>query len=498
MKAVLRNSLIALGGVALIGGGFSAWVLHGNPTDLPIEQFEGKSPKLVDPQPETIPSIGLVKPVGWAAGEAPKPAAGLTVTRCAEGLNLPRTLLVLPNGDVLAAQTNASADGRGGGLSGFVMGLFFRIVGADVPSPDTIVLLRDSKGTGVADQRFELAHAGLHSPSGMAYGAGKLYIANDNAVQVWDYALGDTSLKGAPTKIMDLPGGGNHWMRNLLLSADGKKLYVAVGSATNIAENGMEAEKYRAGIWEINLATHHARQFAAGMRNPNGLGWNPSTGELWATVNERDQIGPNLVPDYLTNVPVGAHYGWPWVYWGKVVDERVDIQMPEYLTDYSRKPEYAMGPHVAALGLAFVTGGQKMGAGFANGAFVAEHGSWNRRPVSGYDVVFVKFDGHGNPQGLPVPVLTGFLADQSHAHGRPVWLGWAKDGALLVSDDTGGVVWRVIAPGATPAPTIKPVVTDHMKPREDLVDPTKMDPSAVMGQASQTGASFGKDEKVRQ
>jgi glucose/arabinose dehydrogenase len=240
-------------------------------------------------------------------------------------------------------------------------------------------------------------------------------------------------------------------MRNLLLSPDGTRLYVTVGSASNIAEGGIEAEEGRAAIHELDLTTGQSRLYAQGLRNPNGLAWNPWSGELWTTVNERDMLGSDLVPDYMTNVPVGAHYGWPWVYWNEVIDERVEAPMPNFLTQYTRTPEYALGPHVAALGLAFTQEGARMGLRFGQGAFVARHGSWNRKPPSGYDVVFVAFDARGNPQGKPVPVLSNFLKGDGETFGRPTWVAFDRTGALLVSDDTGNIIWRVTAPGATPA-----------------------------------------------
>ncbi|MBN9142683.1 MULTISPECIES: PQQ-dependent sugar dehydrogenase [unclassified Novosphingobium] len=472
MSPTLRKSLIALGAVILVGGGGFAYLSRGNVSHLPIEQMEGRKPKLVDPEPETFPTVGLVKSVGWAANEAPTAAQGLSVTRFATGLQHPRTIITLPNGDVLVAETGAPKDNGPGGITGFLQNIFMGFVGAGDPSPNRIVLLRDSKGTGVADQRFVLRE-GLSSPSGMAYGDGKLYIANHDAVLAFDYQPGATSLTGAPKKLMDLPPAGNHWMRNLVLSPDGKHLYVAIGSASNIGERGPKAEEGRAAIYEIDTASGHARRYAMGLRNANGMAWNPSTQELWTVVNERDQLGPDLVPDYLTNVPVGSHYGWPWFYWGKNEDNRVyqntpEFQMPEFLIDYVRKPEYALGPHVAALGLAFVKGGEKMGAHYANGAFIARHGSWNRKPAAGYDVVFVRFDANGNPQGLPEKVLTGFLKPDGETHGRPTWLNFAQDGALLVSDDTAGIIWRVVAPGAAPAAEIKPVVVKHLPPQKDL------------------------------
>ncbi|RVU05013.1 sorbosone dehydrogenase family protein [Novosphingobium umbonatum] len=492
MSPTLRNSLLALGAVVLVGGGAAGWIIHGNPSEIPVEQMEGLKPRLVDPQPETIPSVGLAKTVGWAAGEAPVAAQGLQVTRFAEGLKHPRTMLTLPNGDVLVAETGAPPAQESGGVTGFFMRLFMGFVGAGDPSANRITLLRDAKGSGQAAERFVFKD-GLSSPSGLAYADGKLYIANHDAVLAFDYQPGATSLTGTPKKLMDLPAGGNHWMRNLLISPDGKKLYVAIGSASNIGENGPKAEEGRASIYEIDIATSRARRYAMGLRNANGMAWNPSSGELWTVVNERDQLGPDLVPDYLTNVPVGAHYGWPWFYWGKNEDTRVydktpQFQMPEFLIDYVRRPEYALGPHVAPLGLAFAQGGGRLGEAYANGAFIARHGSWNRKPASGYDVVFVRFDANGNPKGMPQKVLTGFLNGQGDTHGRPTWVSFAQDGALLVSDDTAGIIWRVIAPGAAPSPAIKPVVTDHMPPQRDL----NSDPEL------QYRMKFKDDQKVQQ
>jgi YD repeat-containing protein len=472
-----RKMLITLGVIAVVLVLFVAWIRHGNPTDRTTEVTSGAKPLLVEPEIEHIPSVGLAEPVGWAANQAPKPGAGLTVARFAEGLDHPRTMLALPNGDVLVAETN-SPPREGGGITGFVQGLIMGKVGAAVPSPNKIILLRDVDGDGKAERRFVLRDKGLSSPSGMAWLNGKLYVADHDALLAFDFAPGATSLMGAPKKLMDLPGGGNHWMRNLLLSPDGKSLYIAVGSSSNIGENGMDKEAGRAAIWEYDVATGSHRQYANGLRNPNGMGWNPSTGELWTVVNERDMMGPDLVPDYLTNVPIGAQYGWPWVYWKDQLDWRVDYPIPDFLTEYTRKPEYALGAHVAPLGMVFANGGQILGPGFANGAFIARHGSWNRKPLAGYDVVFVRFDDHGNPLGLPVPVLTGFLTDKGDTHGRPTWLAWDKAGALLVSDDTAGVIWRVMAPGATPSVAPKPVVTESLPPQRAL----KGDVGATLGE----------------
>lgn len=486
MTRFTRKFWITTGLVVAGIGTFGVWVAHGNPSTHPISDFEGARPTIVDPAPEKLPSVSLLKSLGWAAGEAPVPAAGLKVSRWAEGLNHPRTMLTLPNGDVLVTETNAPAGASSGGITGFIAGLLMSYVGAGVPSPDNLVLLRDD-GTGHA-KRIVLRHEGLQSPSGMAFAKDTLYIANHDAVLAWPFTPGSTNLTGNPKKIMKLPAGGMHWMRNLAISADGSKLYVAVGSASNIAEGGIEAEKGRAAIHEIDLGTGRHRLYAAGMRNTNGMDWNPATGELWAVVNERDQLGPDLVPDYLSNVPVGAHYGWPWVYWKNVVDERVNWAMPEFLTDYTRKPEYALGPHVAPLGLAFVSGGQRLGKNFANGAVIARHGSWNRRPAVGYDVVFVRFDDHGNPTGKPVPLLTGFVTGKGDTHGRPTWLAWAHDGALLVTDDTAGIVWRVVAPDAEPAAKVRPVVTGHMPALRNLNAEAQM----------KFGAKFNPDALVRQ
>jgi glucose/arabinose dehydrogenase len=492
MTPLLRKSLLTLGAVALVGGGAAAWIIHGNPSTTPIEQLEGRTPKIGEPKPETIPSVSLAKTIGWGAGEGPVAAKGLVVTRFAQGLKHPRTMLTLPNGDVLVAETGAPKSEGGGGITGFVMGVFMRFVGAGEPSANRITLLRDTKGTGTADQRFVLRE-GLSSPSGMAYANGKLYIANHDAVLAFDYTLGATSLTSAPKKLMDLAGGGNHWMRNLLLSPDGKNLYVAIGSSSNIGENGPKAELGRAMIYEIDTHDGSHRQYAAGLRNANGMDWNPSTGEMWTVVNERDQLGPDLVPDYLSNVPVGVHYGWPWFYWGKNEDNRVydktpQYQAPEFLVDYVRKPEYALGAHVAPLGMTFAKGGGRLGEHFANGAFIARHGSWNRKPAVGYDVVFVRFDAHGNPQGLPEPVLTGFLTPSGDTHGRPTWVSFAKDGALLASDDTAGIIWRAIAPGTAASPAPQSVVAKSLPPQRDL----NSDPEL------QYRIKFKDDQKVRQ
>lgn len=448
---------------------FSAWIIRGNPSERSIDATTGKDPTIVAPETERIPSVALAKTVGWGENEAPVAAKGLTVVRFADKLDHPRTMLTLPNGDVLVAEANRPEGSRATGFVAFFRNLFMGEVGAGGPSPNRIILLRDADGDGKAEQRSVFRSKDLDSPSGMAWSEGKLYIANHNALLAFDFTPGATELSGEPKKLMDLPGNGNHWMRNVIVSPDGKLLYIAVGSASNIGEGGMDAEKGRAAIWEYTIATGRHRIYAEGMRNPNGLGWNPATGELWTVVNERDMMGPDLVPDYLSNVPIGAQYGWPWLYWKDEPDWRVDAPIPNFLPEYTRKPEYALGAHTAPLGLVFVTGGQIMGNDFANGAFIARHGSWNRKPLSGYDVVFVKFDANGNPQGMPVPVLTGFLTGKGNdTHGRPTWLAWDKTGALLTSDDTAGVIWRTYAAGAAPVAAPKPVVVGTMPPQREL------------------------------
>ena len=460
------------------------FVTRGDTADLTVDEVAGTDPTLQEPEAETIPTVKIAEPVGWAANEAPSAAEGLTVMRFAEGLDHPRVIHTLPNGDVLVTLTRAPASEGDGGFSitNFIAGLLFEKAGAAGSSPDELVLLRDADGDGRAEQRATLSDD-LASPSGIAWNDGTLYVANHDAVLAFPYQLGATSL-GAPRKLMDLAPGGNHWMRNIVLHPDGDRLYVAVGSASNIGEKGMEAEEGRALIWEYNLETNTQRVFGAGLRNANGLDFNPWSGEMWTTVNERDMLGSDLVPDYLTNVPVGAQYGWPWVYWRNKIDERVDAPMPAYLTEYARRPEYAMGPHVAALGLAFTKEGARMGPQFGSGAFVARHGSWNRKPAAGYDVVYVAFDERGNPQGKPVPVLTDFLTGEGTTRGRPTWVGWAQDGALLVSDDTAGIIWRVIAPNAQPAGAIERRTARSLPPQRELTGDLR--------------ATFGEDDFARE
>lgn len=473
--AILRKIAIALGIIVLVLGGLFWFLSRGDTADLSVEDVTGTDPVLQEGDPQSFPTVQIAEPVGWQADERPETAKGLEVMRFAEGLDHPRILFALPNGDVLVTLTRApKTDGGDGGvmatIQGWIAAILFEKAGSAGESPNQIVLLRDADGDGSAETKQVILSDGLDSPSGMAWKDDTLFVANHNALLAFPYTLGSDKVAGAPRKLMDLPAGGGHWMRNVELSPDGERLYVAVGSVSNIGEQGMAVEEGRAMIWEYDLAANVQRQFGVGLRNPNGMDFSPWTGELWTTVNERDMLGSDLVPDYLTNVPIGAQYGWPWVYYKTNRDRRVEAPMPRFLMEYVRKPEFALGPHVAALGLVFTAEGHRMGDDFASGAFIARHGSWNRKPPSGYDVVFVDFDDRGNPVGKPVPVLTGFLKADGTTRGRPTWVEWAGDGALLVSDDTAGIIWRVRAPSAEPAPGIARLKGKSLPPRR-LTDP---------------------------
>jgi len=477
---ILRKLAIAVVVFLLVAGGLLFFLSRGDTADLSVEAVAGTEPTLEDPDAESFPTVNVAKPVGWAEGEAPDTAEGLTVNRFAEGLDHPRVLYALPNGDVLVTLTRSPAKPEGeddGGIMAAIEGMvaeyLFDQAGAGGASANEIVLLRDADGDGVAEvkQTILTADGGLDSPSGLSWGEGKLYVANHNAVLSYDYELGADAVTSSPEKLMDLPPGGGHWMRNMEIHPDGDRLYIAVGSVSNIGEKGMDVEEGRAMIWEYSLENGSARPFGAGMRNPNGLDFSPWSGELWTTVNERDMLGSDLVPDYLTNVPVGVQYGWPWVYYRDNLDRRVEAPRPRFLLEYTRNPVYAMGPHVAALGLVFTAEGHLMGDSMASGAFVARHGSWNRKPASGYDVVYVAFDERGSPTGKPVPVLDGFLTGEGTTRGRPTWVEWASDGSLLVSDDTAGIIWRTHATDAEPGAGIERIATKKIPPRRELRDP---------------------------
>ena len=468
--SILKKTLITLLVILVLLAAALWWFSRGDTADLSVDEVAGTEPTLEEPNAESFPTVQIAKPVGWEDGDAPQAAEGLAVGRFAQGLDHPRVLQALPNGDILVTLTRSPKSEEGGGITAWIAEWLMTRAGAVGDSANEIVLLRDEDSDGVAETRLTIANEsnGLNSPSGMGWHDGKLYVANHNALLAYDYELGAESVSGEATKLMDLPPGGGHWMRNLELSPDGTRIYVAVGSVSNIGEQGMDVEAGRAMIWEYNLETNRQRQFAAGLRNPNGLAFSPWSGELWTTVNERDMLGSDLVPDYLTNVPVGAQYGWPWVYWRNNIDERVDAPRPAYLAEYARKPVYALGPHVAALGMVFTQDGHLMGTEFASGAFIARHGSWNRKPPSGYDLIYVDFDERGNPQGKPVPVLSGFLNDDGTTKGRPTWVEWAGDGSLLMTDDTAGIIWRVHAPGAEPGPGIARLSSERLPPRNQL------------------------------
>ena len=428
----------------------AAWLLSAcaDVATLPIAAGSGPRPELPPPRTALIPTLNIAPAKGWPAGATPLAAAGTRVAAFARGLDHPRWLYVLPNGDVLVAESNAppkadDAKGLVATVKAWVMGMAKKRAGAAVPSANRITLLRDSNGDGVAELRTVLLE-GLHSPFGMALVGNALYVANADAVLRYPYALGETRISAAGTKLIDLPGGpiNHHWTKNLLASGDGSKLYVSVGSNSNVAERGMAAEAGRAAIWEVQLASGAHRVFASCLRNPNGMAWEPQTAALWTVVNERDELGSDLVPDYLTSVRDGAFYGWPYSYYGAHVDTRVQPQQPGLVAS-AVVPDYALGAHVAPLGLAS-SAGTTLPAPFATGMFIGEHGSWNRRPHSGYKVVFVPF-ARGQPVGLPVDVLSGFLSPDGDAYGRPVGVALDKTGALLVADDVGNVVWRVSA-----------------------------------------------------
>ena len=444
--AILPRNLLRLGsvaGIALLAAGCS------EKSGLPFEKVSGPDPVIVEPENSLIPNINLAEWVGWPKGGAPTPAAGLKANVFAAGLEHPRWMLTLSNGDVLVAESSSPAappdeEEGDGSFRGFVRGLALkwalRKVGAWVTSADRITLLRDGDGDGVAEFRSVLI-GGLKSPLGMAVVNDKLYIANTNSLVSVPFKPGETKIAARPAVIVPLTALVGHWTRSLVASPDGSKLYIGVGSNTNIGDKGLDKEKNRAAIWEVDVATGQHRIFASGLRNPVGMALHPDTNKLWTVVQERDELGNDLVPDYLTSVHEGGFYGWPWSYWGKHVDTRVEPARPDMVAK-SIRPDYALGPHVSALGLTF-SANARLGPAFQNGAFVGEHGSWGRKPFSGYKVVFVPFV-KGVPAGHPVDVLDGFLA-KDKAYGRPAGVQIAKDGALLVADDVGNTIWRVSA-----------------------------------------------------
>jgi glucose/arabinose dehydrogenase len=409
---------------------------------LAVENGVGPNPTLPPPEKSLIPTVNVVDAKGWADGQMPTAASGTRVTAFARGLEHPRWLYVLPNGDVLVAETNAPArpeDGKG--IKGWFFKRYQKKAGGAVPSANRITLLRDADGDGVAETRSVFA-SDLTSPFGMALVGDTLYVANADALVRLPYSAGATAAAGPAAKVVDLPGGAlnHHWTKSLIASRDGSKLYVGVGSNSNVAENGIEQEDGRAAVWEIDPRTGAHRVFASGLRNPVGMTWVPDTGALWVSVNERDELGGDLVPDYMTSVREGGFYGWPYSYYGAHVDDRVEPQRPD-LVATAIAPDYALGSHTASLGLAYA-GHSSLPEPFGAGMFVGQHGSWNRTPRSGYKVIFVPFTG-GKPSGMPVDVLTGFVTENGDAMGRPVGVALDTRGGLLVADDVGNTVWRV-------------------------------------------------------
>ena len=424
----------------------------GESARLAAREGTGPNPTLPEPVRTAFPTVNIAPAVGWKQGETPTAAAGFAVNAFATGLVHPRWLHVLPNGDVLVAETNGPPGKSGiSGIKGKIMGSVMKKAGAGVPSANRISLLRDADGDGVAELKTAFLE-NLSSPFGMALVGDTLYIANADALVRVPYRTGETEIRSAPVKVADLPGKGDelnhHWTKSLVASADGSKLYVGVGSNSNVAENGMAAELDRAAVLEIDPATGARRVYASGLRNPVGMAWHPQSGVLHVVVNERDELGSDLVPDYLTSVREGGFYGWPYSYYGQHVDTRVEPPRPD-LVARAIKPDFALGSHVAPLGLAFYDGNLLPGR-YANGAFIGEHGSWNRQPRAGYKLVFVPFAG-GRPAGPIEDVLTGFVDDKGNARGRPVGVAIGKRGAVLVADDVGNAVWRVTPGGAQSA-----------------------------------------------
>ena len=438
---MLKKILIALL-VLIVAGAAAVWYLiQPDPARLSNAELTGRVPVLSGVREQTFPTIRVADAVGWADGAAPVAAPGLRVNRFAEGLDHPRQMLVLPNGDVLVAETNSPPRDTGG-IEGYFTQQILGRAGAAVPSANRITLLRDADGDGVAEINTPYI-TGLNSPYGMALVGTTLYVANTDALLAFDYDPAATRIATPGRKIVDLPayGSNSHWTKSLVADADGR-LYVGVGSNSNIADGGIDNERGRALVLEVRPENNYKRTYADGLRNPSGLAIHPVTGDLWATVNERDMLGSDMVPDYLTEVNIGTFYGWPWYYWGGFTDTRVPPD-PQDRAQYVRRPDYALGVHVAPLGFAF-SEGTELGAPWANGAFIALHGSWNRSPASGYKVVFVQFGANGKPtDALPIDVLSGFVSEDAKAWGRPADARQARDGALLVADDVGNMIWRV-------------------------------------------------------
>jgi glucose/arabinose dehydrogenase len=414
----------------------------GEVATLPDSAGVGPQPTLPAPHATVIPTVHIAPAKGWPSGTTPVAAAGLGVNAYMAGLDHPRWLYVLPNGDILVAESNGPPrPDDGGGIKGWVTKLIMGRAGGAVPSANRITLLRDIDGDGVADTRTVFL-TGLNSPFGMALVGNNLYVANTDSIMRFPYKAGDTQITVPGVKVIDLPAGtiNHHWTKNIIASRDGSHLYVTVGSNSNVGENGMDNEVNRAAILEVDPATGRFRVFASGLRNPNGMDWEPRSGALWTAVNERDELGSDLVPDFMTAVQDGAFYGWPYSYFGQHVDARVKPERPD-LVARAVAPDYALGTHTASLGLVFYREGL-LPQHYAGGVFIGQHGSWNRQPRSGYKVIFVSF-ANGRPVGTPEDVLTGFVDGEGNALGRPVSVAVDRAGALLVADDVGNAIWRV-------------------------------------------------------
>jgi glucose/arabinose dehydrogenase len=432
-----RPARLALAGLLALGAAGC-----GDTATLPESAGIGPQPVLPAPHPTLIPTVHVARAIGWPAGATPTAAPGLRVSAYATGLEHPRWLHVLPNGDVLVAESDAPAGSEANsGIKGWIAHRVMTAAGAGTRSADRITLLRGVAESGIAQTRSVFLR-GLHSPFGMALVGSDLYVANTDAIVRFPYSAGELEITAAGVKVMDLPAGAinHHWTKDLIASRDGTRLYVTVGSNSNVGENGMDNEIGRAAIHELDLATGRSRLLASGLRNPNGLAWEPHSGALWVAVNERDEIGSDLVPDFMTAVRDGGFYGWPYSYYGQHVDARARPPRPD-LVATAIVPDYALGAHTASLGLAFYDADALPGK-YAGGAFVGQHGSWNRKPRSGYKVIFIPFAA-GRPVGLPEDVLTGFLSADGKAFGRPVGVAVDHAGALLVADDVGNAVWRI-------------------------------------------------------
>lgn len=438
----------------------------------------GPEPVLPEPSQNILPDLKVAEVIGWEDGQTPTVAEGLVVTPYAQDLANPRTVHTLPNGDVLVVQSKAPEGKPIDRPKDYIRGWIMAMAsggGGEQKETNLITLLRDTNRDGTVDERFDLL-TDLTSPFGVAWYEDTLYVAAADAVLSYPYALGENEITAEPTILTPLPGGpiNHHWTKDLALSPDGQHLYASVGSNSNAGERGIEAEKGRAAIWQIDRLTGAARVYASGLRNPNGLTFHPATGELWTVVNERDELGPNLVPDYMTSVQENGFYGWPWSYYGQHVDERVHPPRPD-LVETAIMPDYALSSHVAALGMAF-TNDSAMPEPFADGAFVGNRGSWNRNQFNGYKVIYVPF-ADGGPSGMAIDVVTGFL-EGDKARGRPVGLGIDGTGALLIADDAGNTVWRVapadgnVVPESIPSDRVTPPpITPDVTPQEVNAEP---------------------------